>query len=215
MERVNVGCGRTPTPGWLNFDNSWTVRIARVPGLTGLLARAGILGEQQVSLATVAREEGIRYGDAADGLPLADGSVEVLYSSHMLEHLDREREVPGFLEEARRVLCEGGVIRLAVPDLRQFVEEYVGTGDADRFVERTLLACERHETLLARLQFLLVGHRHHLWMYDGESLRELLSEAGFSETVVLSPGETKIPDPGPLDLHERADESVYVEAVNG
>jgi hypothetical protein len=27
--RVNVGCGSSPTPGWVNFDNSLSVRAAR------------------------------------------------------------------------------------------------------------------------------------------------------------------------------------------
>lgn len=26
---MNIGCGRTPTPGWLNFDNSASVRFAK------------------------------------------------------------------------------------------------------------------------------------------------------------------------------------------
>ena len=29
--RVNVGCGSSPTPGWVNFDNSLSVRAARWP----------------------------------------------------------------------------------------------------------------------------------------------------------------------------------------
>jgi len=50
-------------------------------------------------------------------------------------------------------------------------------------------------------------------MYDGESLTRLLREAGFENAAVLPPGTTGIPDPGQLDLKERADESVYAEAV--
>jgi len=32
--RVNIGCGQSPTPGWINFDNSLTVKIARSSLLT-------------------------------------------------------------------------------------------------------------------------------------------------------------------------------------
>jgi Holliday junction resolvase len=50
-------------------------------------------------------------------------------------------------------------------------------------------------------------------MYDGKSLAKLLESNGFKNIRILASGETSIEDPGPLDLKERADESVYVEAV--
>jgi hypothetical protein len=49
-------------------------------------------------------------------------------------------------------------------------------------------------------------------MYDGHSLCRLLNKHGFVNAAVISPGETRIPNPGALDLYERASESVYVEA---
>ncbi len=62
-------------------------------------------------------------------------------------------------------------------------------------------------------KWILVGPRHHLWMYDGASLARLLGEAGFDGAAVMPPGKTRIEEPGELDLAERAAESVYVEAV--
>jgi hypothetical protein len=41
----------------------------------------------------------------------------------------------------------------------------------------------------------------------------LLSAHGFREPRILEPGSTTIPIPGKLNLYERADESVYVEAL--
>jgi hypothetical protein len=54
------------------------------------------------------------------------------------------------------------------------------------------------------------GHR---WMYDRDSLAKLVEEAGFDEIEILEPGETRIPEPGPLDLREREEGSIYLEAV--
>src|SRR6201999_3144538 len=88
MLRVNVGCGATPTAGWLNLDNSWTVRLVRVPLLWPALKAAGLLDSAQVAFGELARREGIRWADAAQHLPLGDGTVEAIYSSHMFEHLD-------------------------------------------------------------------------------------------------------------------------------
>ena len=41
------------------------------------------------------------------------GSADVLYSSHMIEHLN-QTEMRLFLKEARRCLVSGGIIRLVV-----------------------------------------------------------------------------------------------------
>jgi ubiquinone/menaquinone biosynthesis C-methylase UbiE len=159
----------------------------------------------------VAREKNIQWADATRRIPLPDNSAEVLYSSHMIEHL-AEQQARTFLREARRVLTRGGTIRIAVPDIRKLAVAYLENQDADKFVESTLLATDSADTLGARLKFLLIGPRNHRWMYDGRSMTNLLSSEGFSEAVVLNPGETGIKDPGALDLWERADESVYIEA---
>lgn len=206
--RVNVGCGTTPIPGWLNLDNSLSVRLARLPIPQFLIPGNGSM---TATFIRVAREENIMWADAAKHLPLPDNSVEVLYSSHMVEHLDKN-EVKGFLAEAKRVLQTGGIIRLVLPDVKKPISKYLQTGDADKLVEETLLAVDKPRKLSEKIKFVLVGPRNHLWMYDGTSATKLLSAAGFSNPEVLQPGQTRITDPGPLDLFEREEESVYLEA---
>ncbi len=217
MDRINIGCGDVPTPGWLNYDNSPTVRIARWPLparlIDGLLQRSGLLSPKQQQFVMTVRREGIRYANAIKSIPHRDGSVEVVYTCHMLEHLDR-REARRFLTEVRRVLTAGGIIRVAVPDLRFHVENYLDQGDADRFVEDLFMATPRTTGLIAKIRYLLVGERHHLWMYDGQSLCRLLAEVGFRNPLVVPSGTTTIPNPGRLDLAERSPESLFVEAVN-
>jgi predicted SAM-dependent methyltransferase len=211
MLRVNIGCGATPTPGWLNLDNSPTVRIARHDWLLGALRKFGVLKGEQLRFAETARAADIRWLDATQELPFADDSVEVLYSSHMLEHLDGE-EARAFLREVRRVLLPDGVVRLVVPDLQRLVDEYNADADADRFVRGTYLAVPRPRGITQRVRAMLYGHREHHWMYNAESLSSLLVEVGFRAPRILRPGETTITSPGQLDLRERASESLYVEA---
>jgi hypothetical protein len=117
------------------------------------------------------------------------------------------------LEEARRILKKGGIIRLAVPDIKKYIESYNQIKDADSFVESTYMCVASPRSLAQRLSIALVGARHHQWMYDGTSLAKLLSKHRFSKVVVLEPGETTIPDAPSLNLREREEESVYVEAV--
>jgi SAM-dependent methyltransferase len=210
LVRLNVGCGPTPTEGWVNYDNSWSVRLARRPALVTVLSRAGLITAEQKHLCDVARREGIRFG-TAEAIAHADGSVDVIYSSHMLEHLDRPT-AQQFLAEAFRVLKPGGVIRIAVPDLRLLVDRYNADGDADRLVEASFLASDMPRSLVGKLRYLVLGSRHHAWMYDARSLVAALERAGFKSAQTVDAGTTTIEDPGALDLAERADESIYVEA---
>ena len=111
------------------------------------------------------------------------------------------------------MLAPDGVLRIVVPDLLQCARRYVEeTKDADAFMEATLLAEEKPRGLIALLKCLMVGPRHHLWMYDAASLSRLLQAAGFRDVVELPAGSTTIPDPGELDLTERAEGNVYAEA---
>jgi SAM-dependent methyltransferase len=211
--RVNIGCGATPTSGWTNFDNSLAIRLSRRPLLLRALGLAGLVDGSSRELAAVALAEDIRFADAVRQIPCPDGSVDVVYSAHMIEHLDRA-EARLFLAEVRRVLRPGGIIRLAAPDLALLAGRYQSTGDADEFMASTYLGQDRPAGLRSRARMAIVGPRHHLWMYDGPSLTRLLSDGGFTRAAVLPAGETTIPDPGGLDLKERAHESVYAEAVS-
>lgn len=210
--RVNLGCGQTPTPGWLNLDNSLSVRLSKLPVLPALLRSTRLVGPEQYAFIQTAREQSIRYCNVTRGLPFASDSVDVIYSSHMLEHLDRE-EASRFIDEAFRVLKRGGHIRLAVPDLKKLVDGYVANEDADTFMLRTHTCQARPKSLPARLRQVLVGARHHHWMYDAKSLVRLLSSRGFADVSDVAAGKTRIAAPGELDLAERADESLYVEGT--
>ncbi len=62
--------------------------------------------------------------DIRHGLPFADESFDVVYHSHVLEHLtaaDGER----LMQECRRVLRPGGVLRVVVPDLETIAALYL------------------------------------------------------------------------------------------
>ena len=210
--RVNVGCGSTPTPGYLNFDNSPSVRLANHLIVCKLLLKVGLLEQTQYEFAAKAAASGnIRWADAARHIPVPDASVAVLYSSHMIEHMGRA-EVVGFLREARRILAPNGVLRIAVPDLMGLARRYVNDGDADRFVGGTFLAVDEAPRLAGRIKALVLGSRNHRWMYDAASLKRVLAEQAFVEPQSLPAGMTTIPDPGELNLREREEESVYVEA---
>ena len=59
--------------------------------------------------------ERIEYDLLKDNLPFSDSSVDNIYISHAIEHVDN-LAVQKFIEESYRVLKKGGVLRLTCPD---------------------------------------------------------------------------------------------------
>ena len=210
-KNINVGCGMSPTNNWDNFDNSWSIRIANKPLLVSILKSIGVLKPSHLEYIEFIKKNNIIWADASNHLPLPFDSVDVLYSSHMLEHLNFH-QAHTFLKEAYRVLKPGGIVRIVVPDLRQLVDEYIKERDANNFIKKLHMYVEKPHSLLDKIKYLFVGDRHHQWNYDSDSLSNLLIKSGFVNPITLDSGKTTIRDPGALNLHERADESLYIEA---
>src|SRR6266516_3249307 len=62
-------------------------------------------------------------GDIRDGLPLTTDSIEYAVSIHALQEVPYADLIP-VLEELRRVLKRGGVLRLGLPNLERAFEAY-------------------------------------------------------------------------------------------
>ncbi len=78
--------------------------------------------------------------------PFADGSFDVAYSSHVLEHFS-PAEADHLISEVRRVLRSGGILRTVVPDLEATCREYLrilDSRDGDR-------ASKRYEWIILEL----------------------------------------------------------------
>jgi hypothetical protein len=60
-----------------------------------------------------------------------------------------------------------------------------------------------------------LGFRNHQWMYDERSLVALIERSGFCGAKRAPAGTTRIEGFGLLNLREREDESLVVEAVRG
>lgn len=197
---VNLGCGSSALPGWVNIDNSPNARLSRFPGVRTALWRLGFLSDVHYKVKWPAN---IRIHDLTNPLPFADQSVGFVYSSHALEHLDREH-AQALLREVWRVLSPAGIFRLVVPDLewgiRRYTSELSGPEAAD--------AATR---LLSWLQLGTPGRRApHLWMYDWPSLRCSLEKVGFTDIIRCGYRQGAMPDCDRLD--NRPSDSLHVEA---
>ena len=209
MTRINMGCGDSPIDGWENFDNSFSVWLARHSLLASIFCR--FLPIQNRKFVEFARQKGIRYCNATR-IPVSDGTATAIFSSHMLEHLDRT-QAEHFVREAFRVLAPAGVLRITVPDLDEQISLYTKYRDADRFMRHTMLGREDANGTRARLKHLLFGDRAHLWMYNNQSLSALMTAAGFASVQPAPQGKTAIHESGKLDLQWREEGSITVEGI--
>lgn len=102
---------------------------------------------------------------------IQSGTIELIYASHLLEHFGR-RTYMDALREWRRVLCPGGVLRLAVPDFGAAVKLY-SAGTLPRGIEdvRGLVCGGQRDQ-----------YDFHGMIFDEADLSRALKEAGFSST---------------------------------
>lgn len=84
--KINLGSGTKPLPGFVNVD-----ALPDAPGVDVV-------------------------ADISQRLPFDDGSADLVYAAHILEHFPHG-DVPRLLLEWRRVLRDGGQLLIAVPDL--------------------------------------------------------------------------------------------------
>lgn len=142
------------------------------------------------------REHRIVFHDLARSLPFPDKSVD-FFSSHFFEHLFRA-DAARLLRKMRVALKDGGVIRLAVPDLAFAVALY-GFGEKRRMLEDYFFV-EDLSSYLAR----------HKYMYDFELLSAVLIDAGYRDIRRCEFQEGAVPDLKQLD--NRPDETLSIEA---
>lgn len=102
---------------------------------------------------------------------IEDDSVDLIYCSHAFEYFDRQEAVK-VLDEWYRVLKDGGILRLAVPDFHKLVKLYLAY-DVD--LEDIL------GPLYGRMEICTPRRKviYHRTVYDFTSLRNLLRSAGF------------------------------------
>jgi predicted SAM-dependent methyltransferase len=68
--------------------------------------------------------KGVIAHNLLSGVPFAENSFDLVYHSHVLEHMTKA-DGEKFLSECLRVLKPGGILRIAVPDLEQILRNYL------------------------------------------------------------------------------------------
>jgi SAM-dependent methyltransferase len=199
--KLNLGCASQMPAGWINVDYALGARFAKIPLFRAL--------NRRLRLFDLDWSEKIYLHDLTKPFPWNDSTIDVVYSSHTLEHFSREGG-RRFLAECRRVLCPNGIIRIVVPDLRHVVLEYIeGRICADDFIERLdVLYGNSKSALKNRLSPLM--QFPHKCMYDTPRLLGILKETGF-KAASRAAFDSDISDIRLIELEGRTQDAVIVE----
>ena len=101
---VQYGCGFSNPKEWINYDNSPSILVQRIPVFGSLIKK----------ILRTSFPDNIKYGDIIKGLPVQPDSCDAVYCSHTLEHLSLEN-CRKAIKNTRKILKEGGVFRCVVP----------------------------------------------------------------------------------------------------
>jgi predicted SAM-dependent methyltransferase len=183
---VQFGCGVCAPDDWQNFDAGPAFWLqSRMPFFTPLLKKKGF----------PEYPKNIKYGDVIKGLPVPPQSAEVVYCSHVLEHMSLD-ELRVALRNVFSYLRPGGTFRLVVPDLEQLIKTYLadpGAGAASRFMQDSYLGEKNVTRGLNAMPTALFGRARHLWMWDYKGMAEELAAAGFTSIRRAQFGDSSDP----------------------
>lgn len=205
MRILNIGCGTKTSddPRVVNIDWSIYLKIKKNL-LLSLILRPFLQGERRKRLDTLS--ESIMVWDLRKGLPFPNESIDIVYHSHFLEHLDQS-DAARFIQEAWRVLKPGGIHRIVVPDMEFLCRRYLEhldicrsdesnkkmhnayiTDIIEQMVRREASGTSRQSPARRTIENILMGDARsrgetHQWMYDEINLGSLLCDMQYEHIV--------------------------------
>jgi len=169
--RLNIGCGTDYKKGWINIDNNSDENIDKLD----------------------------LNWDLRNPLPFEENSVDFVFNEHFFEHLTVE-EGQETMKDIMRVLKPGGVMRIAMPDLKATVDAYYDKGWKERdFMKKHGLEFVETPAEMLNMNFHWWGHK---WLYDWEELQRRLKQAGYTKMKRVEWGKSDHKDLNGLETRE-------------
>jgi predicted SAM-dependent methyltransferase len=160
FKKYNLGCGTHFYPGFLNI------------GYWSNLGEGSVYKDLNGTQGTFMLNFDLRHG-----IPAQDDSLDLVYHSHMLEHLSYLDGIT-FLKECYRTLAPGARMRVLVPDLEIWINAYTNKNRFFFEEYRKVLDPEIYVTNASIFMGMLHNHEHK-WGYDFDSLKWLVEHVGF------------------------------------
>lgn len=155
-------------------------RLRDVQASTGLLLDVGtstaFISAGWIAL-DIEPDEGSLRLDASKPWPLPDGCARAVRAEHMIEHLSWD-EAAFCIGEIARVLEPGGLCRICTPDLEGIAQAYLAR---DPRVLETHRADGYDAPTWSHMPNNYLRMWGHKFVFDFDSLRTLLTAAGFEE----------------------------------
>ena len=111
---LNFGAG-DPVPGWLNLDSSpfylFPRFVHRMIDIVRVSTRSNFFLNADYKFHLFAPNR---------RLPVKDAAIDIIYCSHVIEHLPAE-SLKHLFDEFHRVLKHNGIVRIIVPDLESAI----------------------------------------------------------------------------------------------
>jgi predicted SAM-dependent methyltransferase len=169
----------------------------------------------QIELGSNIKREGWITIDISDGadinidltlpIPLNDKMIDIIYTSHLLEHFSY-KDLIELMNELLRILKPGGILKISVPDARIFIDAYESN---DQVMINELSKTNHFKHPFTRIDFInyiaFMGGAHK-YMFEMGNLKAILSYVGFKEVL----NREFEPE---LDLEVRKEESIFVLAI--
>ena len=134
-------------------------------------------------------------------LPFNDNVYEVAFSEHTLEHL-YYNESKFLISEICRVLKKSSIFRCTVPELEFYIENYKEK-KKDEYFNDFDTGCDALRDL--------ANNWGHLCVWDAQTLKREMLNAGFSSVKICKFGEGENKELI-KDLKDRVHQTIYLEA---
>jgi predicted SAM-dependent methyltransferase len=203
--KLNIACGPNifPYPGWVNYDKENFSHYWK-------FLRTGERIEMSKQQAAVTRfvcsefpeQDPVTSQDMTTPFPHADNSVDFIYVGQAIEHMNRRTQVIPFLQECRRMLKPGGVLRMTTPDLEILLEWFNNVGAFEKDQPAWFKDALPHD----KLSYIMFGaagpectqthYEGHMHIYTHTTMRCVLADAGFTQIAFDTPAPPEVQDEG-------------------
>lgn len=133
--------------------------------------------------------------DITKKLPFKDGSVDFIYSCHVIEHI-YNRQFKKYLRESFRILKKGGIQIILTPSLKKIIDALYYNDELKKILIESHQKMPAHKklgiskltptTLLNKMMHISYSHK---FLYDFEEINHLSKIVGFSKIKSITVSE--------------------------
>ncbi|MDQ7947327.1 MAG: methyltransferase domain-containing protein [Pedobacter sp.] len=168
----------------------------------------------------------IYFLNSTKAIPAPANSFDYAFSEHHIEHIHLN-DAKFLAKEIHRILKPGGVFRVCTPNLLTYLEAYFEKDPMNNpYVSDTIndwikggfynaknyAPAENEESVAFFVNDIFLNYDHK-FIFDGQTLSQMLLNAGFSSTRLCQANESSIVALSGIEAHVPSKYTLVVEAV--